>query len=148
MRTGTLCDCEECDWDRTRLAAEAFIAAAAPVWRVGDGRGGAAIRALLEVAEAAGLSTNNYDDVRLNSRTHRLIERDGWNCHYCGAPCGIGPGLAAPQADHVIPRSRGGPGDLTNFVLACTECNSSKGARTPLEWLGRHCCDGHEGATL
>lgn len=44
-------------------------------------------------------------------------------CTYCG-------GLATVE-DHVIPRSRGG--HVT--VPACQPCNSSKGTRTPNEWL-------------
>jgi hypothetical protein len=33
----------------------------------------------------------------------------------------------APCIDHVIPRSRGGSNDLSNLVLCCRSCNSSKG---------------------
>lgn len=41
------------------------------------------------------------------------------------------------QVDHVLPRSRGGSNNLVNLVLACSDCNSRKGARTPGEWLGK-----------
>lgn len=35
----------------------------------------------------------------------------------------------------MIPRSRGGSDAADNRILACVPCNSSKGARTPLEWF-------------
>lgn len=41
--------------------------------------------------------------------------------------------------DHVVPRSRGGPDDAMNIVMACDRCNLSKGAMLPSEWLGQRC---------
>ena len=51
-------------------------------------------------------------------------------CTYCGATHDI-------TKDHVIPKSRGGDRGVGNKVWACRNCNSSKGARTPEEWLGQ-----------
>jgi 5-methylcytosine-specific restriction endonuclease McrA len=48
-------------------------------------------------------------------------------CVYCG-------GLAQ-SLDHVIPRGRIGWDDPRNVVHACYVCNSSKGQRTPEEWM-------------
>lgn len=45
-------------------------------------------------------------------------------CTYCGQD-------GANSWDHVIPRPRGG----TQTVLCCRSCNSSKGSRTPEEWI-------------
>ena len=56
--------------------------------------------------------------------------RDGHACRYCGS----GENLAC---DHVVPKSRGGGDELENLATACRSCNSSKGGRTPEEWLGR-----------
>lgn len=74
---------------------------------------------------------------RAHVRLHTIAERDGWGCSYCGkalsCPCGTGEPAVA---DHVMPRARGGADDLVNLVLACWECNSSKGDRTPSEWGG------------
>ena len=47
-----------------------------------------------------------------------IIARDGGICVYCGAP--------ATTADHVVPKSRGGPDDPSNLVASCTPCNESK----------------------
>jgi hypothetical protein len=55
--------------------------------------------------------------------------RDGAHCAYCGRTGDL-------TLDHVIPRSQGGPNDARNLVMACNSCNSSKGDRTPAEWLG------------
>lgn len=44
-------------------------------------------------------------------------------CVYCGAD--------GTQAEHVLPRSRGGMWT----VPSCSGCNYSKGARTPEEWI-------------
>lgn len=44
-------------------------------------------------------------------------------------------GYTFATLDHVLPRSRGGSDNLVNLVLSCVSCNSSKGKRTPGEWL-------------
>lgn len=89
-----------------------------------------------------------------------LFARDGaWRCRYCGEPlimwwqieqhpdawyynprlgweCGWSEssGIYIGEVDHVIPRSKGGTDDLSNLVLCCQTCNSTKRDRTP-EWL-------------
>lgn len=58
-----------------------------------------------------------------------VLERDGYQCVYCGVD-----GVPL-ELDHVIPKSRGGDHSLENLVSACKSCNSSKGAKTPEEWI-------------
>lgn len=67
-----------------------------------------------------------------------VAERGGMNCAYCGV-------LTVPKhedarlwptLDHVIPLSRGGHHALSNGVLACKSCNSSKQDKTLDEWAG------------
>lgn len=41
------------------------------------------------------------------------------------------------HVDHRIPLSRGGTNDISNLVIACPQCNMSKGAKLPHEWNGR-----------
>lgn len=53
-------------------------------------------------------------------------------CAYCGK---TGP-LAR---DHVVPRARGGPDNANNIVMACAQCNGSKGDRLASEWMGDRC---------
>lgn len=49
----------------------------------------------------------------------------GWRCWMCGDP--------ADTLDHVKPLAAGGPHCLSNLRPACRSCNSSKGARWPME---------------
>ncbi|MEK7413410.1 MAG: HNH endonuclease [Planctomycetota bacterium] len=58
-----------------------------------------------------------------------VFTRDDFACQYCGARIGISSGTR----DHVVPRSRGGPDNLSNVVTACGKCNTTKGDRTPDE---------------
>lgn len=48
-------------------------------------------------------------------------------CSYCGRE--------SSAIDHIIPISEGGPNDWDNMTVACTSCNSSKGAKTLLHFL-------------
>lgn len=64
-----------------------------------------------------------------------IAKRDGgYFCFYCKCQLDF---LAdsGPEADHKIPRSRGGSNHLDNLVLSCRSCNTKKGARTTEEYL-------------
>lgn len=56
------------------------------------------------------------------------IVRAGY-CEYCAEF------KQALTLDHVIPISRGGSDEPSNWAAACGLCNSSKGNRTPAEWV-------------
>ena len=59
---------------------------------------------------------------RLRKR-QRVYQRDQYTCKLCGA-------LLTDQTatlDHIIPRSKGGSGAITNLVTACRSCNQKKG---------------------
>lgn len=58
-----------------------------------------------------------------------VMTRDEATCRYCEHP--------GDCLDHVIPWSKGGEDTTANLVVACTPCNSMKGARTP-EDAGMH----------
>lgn len=53
--------------------------------------------------------------------------RSGGRCVYCAA--------LATTGDHVIPIEQGGAAGAGNVVAACSPCNTSKGPRTPEEWV-------------
>ncbi len=57
-----------------------------------------------------------------------LAEETSGTCIYCGKP------LIRQQMtyDHIYPKSRGGKSVLENYVLACSDCNNSKGD-TPVD---------------
>lgn len=50
-------------------------------------------------------------------------------CAYCNSDKG------PFHREHVVPRSRGGPDEPINLVMACGACNAAKGIRLPSEWL-------------
>lgn len=51
-----------------------------------------------------------------------VFKRDSFTCQYCGK--------SAPEvilhADHIMPVSKGGDGDITNLITACDSCNQGK----------------------
>jgi 5-methylcytosine-specific restriction endonuclease McrA len=54
-----------------------------------------------------------------------VLRRDRHTCAYCGG--------RGDTVDHVLPASRGGPGDWMNTVASCRTCNGRKRDRTPRE---------------
>ncbi len=57
-----------------------------------------------------------------------VFKRDGFRCRYCGAPATS----ARLEADHVVPKSDGGPDEAANLVTACFDCNRGK-SNVPLD---------------
>ncbi|AZG47166.1 HNH endonuclease [Gordonia insulae] len=73
------------------------------------------------------------DRVSLQRAGDALTERFGPTCFYCSASTRSGR-----HVDHVLPWSRVGIDGLTNLVLACQGCNSSKSDLLPApEHVGR-----------
>lgn len=67
------------------------------------------------------------------ARIDALAERDGWECHLCGAPLELAAdGPMAITFDHLVPRSQGGGSALDNLALAHWKCNNERG-NAPLE---------------
>ena len=60
----------------------------------------------------------------------KLVERDGFKCHYCGIPLEPGEWKAfnprAASLDHIVPKAEGGTDVEENLVLACSRCNNHK----------------------
>jgi hypothetical protein len=57
-------------------------------------------------------------------------------CVYCGGRGGI--------LDHIVARHWGGPDDWANYAGICRSCNSSKGIKTLLAFLGWQLCPAPE----
>ncbi len=102
-------------------------------------------------------------EARMPSAAERrkLIERDGWNCRFCGIPVidtlvRKAVREAYPKAlrwgrknveqhaafqcmwlqyDHILPHSRGGDNSLENIVITCAPCNFGRAEYT-LEEVG------------
>lgn len=74
----------------------------------------------------------------------RVIARDGLECFWCGCECerpGAGKqGQLEPHhatIDHLIPVARGGSDRLSNLVVACHSCNSTRGDGGTFDERGR-----------
>ncbi len=52
-----------------------------------------------------------------------VFNRDGFKCQYCGRT----PPAIILELDHIIPKSRGGPNNIDNYITACFDCNRGKG---------------------
>lgn len=55
----------------------------------------------------------------------RILERDGFRCHYCGTPAKESPLVV----DHVVPLALGGEDHPRNMAAACRPCNGGKSDR-------------------
>ena len=55
-----------------------------------------------------------------------VVRRAGNRCEYCQLPAHLQVG--GFEIDHILPRSRGGPTEITNTALACPHCNARKWA--------------------
>jgi hypothetical protein len=60
-------------------------------------------------------------------RENKLLVSNSTSCAYCGVSDDL-------QWEHIIPRSSGGPDIIDNMVLACPDCNLSKGSKDLIEW--------------
>src|SRR5207244_2478494 len=58
----------------------------------------------------------------------RLFNYYQGKCAYCGRP--------GHHIEHVDPRFNGGEDSISNYVLACRECNHRKGTRSIERFLG------------
>lgn len=58
-----------------------------------------------------------------------IFDRDGHACVVCASTSHI-------QIDHIVPHSRGGAHDRSNFQTLCRRCNLQKKDKTMDEWLG------------
>jgi 5-methylcytosine-specific restriction endonuclease McrA len=57
-----------------------------------------------------------------------LLEKWGRTCAYCGKK------NVPLEAEHIIPRGKGGSGRVSNLAIACRPCNQKKGNRTAAEF--------------
>jgi 5-methylcytosine-specific restriction endonuclease McrA len=60
-----------------------------------------------------------YDTPGWRVLRQKVLERDHHECQYCGG--------RATQADHVIPRKKGGADAMKNLVACCASCNKAAG---------------------
>jgi hypothetical protein len=58
-----------------------------------------------------------------------LLEKFNRTCAYCGAK------NVPLQVEHIVPRAKGGTDRVSNLVIACVDCNQSKGSQLLDTWL-------------
>jgi len=54
-----------------------------------------------------------------------VFKRDMFTCQYCGNT----PPAIVLEADHIIPKSKGGTDDIDNLMCSCFDCNRGKSNR-------------------
>lgn len=57
---------------------------------------------------------SHWEAVRL-----AVLERDNYICQHCGKE--------ATEADHIIPKSKGGRDHMDNLIASCKPCNARRG---------------------
>lgn len=94
-------------------------------------------RKAMERASKKARTAERFDPVK-------VLRRDNWICQCCGAEtpeAKRGTHEAnAPELDHAIPLSKGGPHTQDNTRCLCRQCNIAKGGRVTkeaVEWLLR-----------
>jgi DNA-directed RNA polymerase subunit RPC12/RpoP len=63
-----------------------------------------------------------FDDEKIKLQTGQV-------CNYCGSKEKL-------ALDHIFPQKSGGKDDAENLIYACRTCNSSKGKKDLMEWMG------------
>jgi 5-methylcytosine-specific restriction endonuclease McrA len=69
-----------------------------------------------------------------------IFNRDGWKCQICMRPTPeklrgtYKPN--APELDHIVPLSKGGPHTPSNIQTACRECNGNKSDKRVIGQMG------------
>lgn len=58
-----------------------------------------------------------------NTTRFAILKRDNFTCQYCGATPSDGAKLVI---DHIYPVALGGKNEESNYVTACSKCNSAK----------------------
>ena len=63
-----------------------------------------------------------------------LLRLQGGLCLYTGTPL-VETSLDGYEVDHIVPRTKGGPDSMVNYILTTKKANDDKGNSTPFEWL-------------
>jgi len=64
----------------------------------------------------------------------KVFKRDNYSCKICGRSPVTNPGLSL-HVDHILPFSKGGTDELSNFQTLCSDCNLGKGNNEELNKL-------------
>ena len=74
---------------------------------------------------------NRLDEGNINPSTilreNKILISKNDTCAYCGCDGKL-------QWEHIIPKKQGGPDTINNMVMACSNCNQSKGTEDVRVW--------------
>ena len=74
----------------------------------------------------------NADGYVSGTIRYEVLKRAKSRCELCG----VSHEVKALEIDHIIPRSKGGSDDISNFQALCYSCNASKGDRDDTDFRG------------
>lgn len=122
---GRVTACEECNVEFCPLYGHSNCALC-QVCRAARDRKQKRIHRMKRKAAERGVHAERVDPIR-------VFERDRWRCHLCGCRTPKAKrGTCdddAPELDHLIPLSKGGPHTYANTACACRRCNREKADR-------------------
>lgn len=74
----------------------------------------------------------NADGYVSGTIRYEVMKRAKSRCELCG----VSTEFRALEIDHIIPRSKGGSDDISNFQVLCTSCNGTKNNRDDTDFRG------------
>ena len=82
------------------------------------------------------MSANSSRGAGWEALRKRVLERDAWQCQYCGKHL---EGSDA-TADHILAKENGGIDEMSNLVAACRKCNGEKSDRmlVRMNWVNKN----------
>ena len=75
---------------------------------------------------------NHADGYISGTVRYEVLKRAKYRCELCG----ISANIKALEVDHIMPRSRGGSDDISNFQALCYSCNAMKRDRDDTDFRG------------
>lgn len=122
---GRVKTCSECGASFCPLYGSSGIDSCAPCWPEAERRRKRMTKGRREARER-GVDAESIDPFK-------VFERDRWRCQLCGIRTPRSKRGTydddAPELDHIVPLSQGGPHTYTNTQCACRRCNGLKGDR-------------------
>lgn len=90
------------------------------------------LRVFLESRSDPWSHRRNADGYVSGTIRYEVLKRAGSRCELCG----VSAESRSLEIDHIIPRSKGGSDDISNFQVLCTSCNGTKNNRDDTDFRG------------
>jgi hypothetical protein len=76
-------------------------------------------------------SRKELDFYNVLENRHKVFERDGYKCHYCGKQLT----RFSATLDHIQPVSKSGDNSFENLVTSCLHCNAERGNKPVMDFV-------------